>query len=298
MSEQYVTFYQIAKEIAEEEGRSFVQGGEVTDQGAFDSYRATRRRSLIEVLKKTNQLEKFQPKKGEDFQIPLQDKEVIKFFVRYHAEPLNRKVRQAKVANVTGKDAKSIIEKFESSVLKNLPHAVGKEKLGTLAAITQAQSRYALDVAMVGLKEMWEKDIGNLTWRPVSKVTKETKIGKLGIPTEKELRIANDGDAAFLIYYYHHMMLEQSRTWNQLVDIIDELRTEEMCEMADIELEDNNGDERDIEDSYRDIRAVLFEARQVLFDRHIDSLKPKQEITKEKMNVVEELLKQHGKIQS
>ena len=273
MAEQFVSFYQICKEIAEEEGRDFIINGEITNPIAFNNYRTTRRRTLIELLKKINMLEKFQAKKGDDFQIPLRDKEIIKFFVRYHAEPLNKKVRQDKVENITGEDAKNIMEKFESTVMKNLPEQEGRKKEAILVALTQAQSRYAVDVTMVGLKDMWVKDIGNLTWQ------REKAGGEDGDESEeaaeKELRIANDGDAAFLIYYYHHLMLEQSRHWNKMVDIIDDLRTAEMMEMIDNEYDDDvdiQNSAIDFDDHYRDIRAVLMEAHHILFERHVESL--------------------------
>lgn len=297
MSEEYVAFYQIAKEIAEEEGLSFVSRGQIIDQNAFDNYRATQRRSLIAVLKKINKLETFQTKKGDDFQIPLREKEVIKFFVRYHAEPLNKKARQAKIAGITGEEAKSLLDKFEATVLKNSSAKDGQEDAAVLAALTQAQSRYALDVAMLGLKEMWENDIGQLTWRPADKGGTNTKRSKLGQAKEKELRIANDKDAAFLIYYYHHMLLEQSRIWNELVDLVDELRTEEMMEMVEAQTAAIDLAESNLEGNanFRDVRDVLMEARQILYERHRDRLKPRQEPTKKQQQAIEELLRQHGK---
>lgn len=297
MSEQYVTFYQIAKEIAEEEGRDFMLGGRIDDQGAFDNYRATKRRSLIEILKKINMLEKFQPKKGDDFQIPLSEKEVIKFFIRNHSEPLNKKVRQAKVENITGEDAKNFMNKFEALVLKNIPYEEWHEDAAILAAFTQVQSRYALDMAMVGLKEMWENDIGNLTWRPVSRDKDNVKLSNLGESTEKEIKIDNDGDAAFLISYYHHMMLEQSRKWNELVDIVDELRMEEKEVMInaqygdDVDLDDNR---IDFNVKYRNIWEVVMEARQIQYEMHMERLKPKKEITEEERRAVEDLLKRRS----
>lgn len=291
MSEQCVSSYQIVKEVAEEEGREFVKNGEIVDTRTFNSYKATRGRYLTAQLKKAGLLERYQVKRGDDYQIPLRDKEFVKFLVRSYAEPLHKKARAGKADKITGEDAKALVEKFEKTVLPKVPGEQGLYELSSLCGITQAQSRYALDEAKRVLQAMVERDLGDLTWRPVSKVTKDTKLGKLGKPTDKELRIGNDSDAAFLIRYYAHLMIEQSMIWNQIVDIVDELRTQEICDVADREFEDEGTGDEPIDIAFRDIRSVLFEAREILFERHIDSLAPKPEITEEQKKAVEEILK-------
>lgn len=119
---------------------------------------------------------------------------------------------------------------------------------------------------------------------------KETKIGKVGKTTDNKLRIVNDSDAAFLMYYYYHLQQQQSKFWNGIVNMVDELRNEEIieglgCETADVK-----------EYQFRDIRTVVLDAHILVNEQRIeDSLQDKNKPSPEQMRIVEELLNRHGK---
>ena len=80
-----------------------------------------------------------------------------------------------------------------------------KEKLALIESLTKANSQEALAAVMPKLKEMFENDLGTLTF-----VT-----GK-----KSSVRLYNDSDAAYMIYLYEDLMKWQSKMWNLIVDIV------------------------------------------------------------------------------
>jgi len=163
-SGEHVSFYELVKEIAEEEGLSFVSGGIVKDVDAFESYRATRLRYFKEVLKKLGRLETFQTKKGEPYQIPLQAKEPIKFLVRNFSEPLNRKIRQGKEDSITVKEIESFNERSQTTGFSQLTDEEKKEKTALIASLTQMASQKAFATVNSSLEKMWQDDLRSLSY--------------------------------------------------------------------------------------------------------------------------------------
>lgn len=315
MSEETVSFYQIAKELAEEEQISvevydaerevhkiirLVVDGKVQDQSKFDTYRKKRQEYIEEIFKKAKVLKKYKvvivnettQKKETEFRIPVLQKEYVKFLLRQYTSAVSRKIRKDKIGKITTEEVKQEVDSIHEFIDKHVPEVDREKELVTAYVLTELQSRTAFDEVETGLLKLMGDDLSQVKVRPVGEGLKETKVGEVADEKglDKELRIGNDSDAAFLMYYYYHLLQQQSKFWNEIVDMVDELRTEEIVEMGEAA-----GDVQKYQ--FHDIRSVVLKAHLLVVEQRMeDSLKDKNKPSLEQLKKVEEFLKSYGKI--
>lgn len=322
MSEETVSFYQIAKELAEEEQIivevydvereiykkvRLVVDGKISKkpngkeiQAKFDAYRKKRQEYIEEIFKKAKVLKKYKvvivnettQKKETEFRIPVSQKEYVKFLLRQYTSAVSRKIRKDKIGKITTEEVKQEVDSIHEFIEKHVPEVEREKELVTAYVLTELQSRTAFDEVETGLLKLMGDDLSQVKVRPVDEGLKETKVGEVADEKglDKELRIGNDSDAAFLMYYYYHLLQQQSKFWNEIVDMVDELRTEEIVEM-----EEAAGDVQKYQ--FRDIRSVVLKAHLLVIEQRMDdSLKDKNKPSLEQLKKVEEILKSYGKI--
>lgn len=314
MSEETVSFYQIAKELAEEEQVSvevydaerevkkiirLVVDGKVQDQSKFDTYRKKRQEYIEEIFKKAGVLKKYKvsvinettKKKETEFRIPMSQKEYVKFLLRQYTSAVSRKIRKDKIDKITTEEVKQEVDSIHEFIDEHVPEVDREKELVTAYVLTQLQSRTAFDEVETGLLKLMGDDLSQVKVRSVSEGLKDTKAGEIAEEKgmDKELRIGNDSDAAFLMYYYYHLLQQQSKFWNEIVDMVDELRTEEIVEM-----EEAAGDGQKYQ--FRDIRSVVLKAHLLVIEQRMeDSLKDRNKPSPQQLKKVEEFLKNYGK---
>ena len=313
MSKETVSFYQIAKEFAEEEQVlvdvydaerevkkkiRLVIDGKIQDQSKFDNYRKKRQDYVEEIFIKAGVLEKYKismvnettKRKENEFCIPILQKEYVKFLLRQYTSAVSKKIRNDKIDKITTDEVKETVDSIQKFVKKYVPEADREKEMVTAHVLTQLQSRTAFDEVETGLLKLMGDDLSQVKVRKSSENIKDVKAEKCEAENgvDKELRIGNDSDAAFLIYYYYHLLHKQSKFWNELVDMVDELRTEEIAEM-----EDSGGDGQY---QFRDIRSVVLEAHMLVTQQRLEkSLRDKNKPTPEQLKKVEEFIKNYEK---
>ena len=294
MPKGVISFYQIAKELAEED-KVTVEGydakkskiisiplvvrGKIQDKEKFELYRKKRQEYLIEILQKASLFDTFKPDANKKFQIPVSQKESIKFLLRHYASPVSRKIRKNKIDQITTAEVKITVAKLQEFINKNMSGPLQDKETETAYALSELQSRTAFDEVETGLLKLMEDDLSNVKAKPVSIVERGTKINRKGKDLDKKLRIANDSDAAYLMYVYYKMLRQQSMLWNEIVDEIVEIRNEEIMEIltpgdktdspvhdCEEEVDDTSSDGS----KYRDIREVLEDAQIRILERRLE----------------------------
>lgn len=273
-ADPHVSLYQIIKEIAKEEGQSFVTDDKITNLEEFDSYRTKQRRYFTKVMEELNLLDKFQTEKGGDYKIPYKNKESIKFLVKSFPQPLNRKVRQGKESRITTKDIDSFIKDVKAKGFLKLTEEDRAKKLDFISSLTQASSQNALKEVIDAIQEMYKKDLGTLTF--VS--------GK-----NESVRLYNDCDAAYMIYLYEELMQQQSKVWNRIVNLVEDLRNFETSEAL--------ADGKELY-PFRNIHELLDEALEILREEEKKKTEPKKELPPEQLETIREFIEQTRKNRS
>lgn len=305
MAEECVSLYHIIRELAEEDkaeadGELLVVDGKIIDEVKFVTYYKKRKDHIKETLQKANLLEIFlvakkskkdSSKEITNYCIPISQKEGIKQLLRLYAEPVSRKIRKNKIDTIKTEEIKNLLEKLNVYINKYLPESRKAREKENGYVITQFQSRVAFDEVEICLLKLIGNDLSNIKAQPIpeSEITKDTKIGKNGEILDKEARIWNDSDAAYLMYYYYYLLSEQSKIWNQIVDTVAELRFEECSEM--MISSEKSGDIASREYQFRDIRDVVQEAKMLMFDKHVEKITEDKQTTEEQLSGVENLLK-------
>ncbi len=294
MPKDVISFYQIAKELAEEdkvavEGSDtkkskvifipLVVNGKIQDKDQFDLYRKKRQEYLIEILQKADLFDTFKPEQDKKFQIPVSQKESIKFLLRHYTSPVSRKIRKNKIDRITTAEVKITVANLQDFINKNMSVPLRDKETATAYALSELQSRTAFDEVETGLLKLMEDDLSNVKSKPVSLVDRGTQIHRKGKALDKKLRIANDSDAAYLMYVYYKMLQQQSMLWNEIVDEIVEIRSEEIIEMLTLG-DKTDSHAHDCEEAvdeassdsrkYRDIREVLEDAQMRIIERRLE----------------------------
>lgn len=306
MAEESVSLYHIIRELAEEDkaeadGGQLVVDGKIIDEVKFVTYYKKRKDYIKEILQKANLLEIFtvarKSKKDSNkditnYCIPISQKEGIKQLLRLYTEAVSRKIRKNKIDTIKTEEIKNLLEKLNVYINKYVPESRKAREKENAYVITQFQSRVAFDEVEICLLKLIGDDLSNIKVQPIpeSEVTKDTKIGKNGVILDKEGRIWNDSDAAYLMYYYYYLLSEQSKIWNQIVDTVAELRFEECAEMMSYSVKREEVVSHEYQ--FRDIRDVVQEAKMLIFERHAEKITEEDKQTsEEQLNVVKNLLK-------
>lgn len=300
MEKEYDSLYQIIKEFAEEEkavakdsARPLVVDGKIMDQVKFETYRRVRQKYLVEIFEIAGFLEQFKfitssntgsSQKEVEYRIPKAQKVYVKFLLRQYSSAVSKAIRKNKLDEIKTEKVQEIFDELEKIINEHVPDADHEKELVNAYAITQLQSRTAFDKVEIGLLKLMGDDLSQIKLRPVSEISKDTRLSKSGEVLDKELRIGNDSDAAFLMYYYYHLLQRQSEIWNQIVDKVAELRFEEITENLE-----NEGISPEC--AFRDIRAVVFEAKMRVHEERMDHLKKYNKPIDKQLEIVKKRLK-------
>ncbi len=304
MSEKTVSFYQIAKELAEEEQATkkkynpereieeeirLVIDGKIQDEALFKGYYVTRQRYLEKVFEKAGVLGEYKvttisKNKGtqeKEFRIPLTQKECVKFLLRQYTKALSRKIRNNTIDSLKMEEAKDFVVSLKKEYIdKHVLEAERERELVNSYVLTELQSRTAFDRVEAMLLRLMNDDLHQIKLRSIPNSTK-------GLSPDEELRIINDSDAAFLMYYYYHLLEKQSEYWNNVVDMVSELRFGEIEEKLKHPKDDSGSD-----DGFRDICSVMYKAQILVKQQYQDKKIAKHKMSSEKrMKLVEDILK-------
>lgn len=104
MSKEYVSFYQIAKEMALEEGLSYPEYVNLSKEdkrrdeweNKFKNYRDAKLEYFTEILKNQGVNPDIKYKVNGEFQIPIEDKDSIKLSIREYTSQYYKKFRKGK----------------------------------------------------------------------------------------------------------------------------------------------------------------------------------------------------------
>jgi len=280
--------------------KRLVLEGKILNPIQFDTYRKKRQEYLQEVLEKAGLIEKFRPDPDKGFQIPLSQKEDIKFLLRQYASPVSRKIRKNKSKEITTAEAAATNAAILDFIHQKKPSSIHAKETATAYALSELQSREAFDEVEKILLKLIADDLSQVKSKPVSLTGPKTKLSARDAFVGKKLRIANDSDAAYLMYFYYSMLRQQSTLWNEIVDEVAELRNEEVLEILtphDNDSYDQESIENETEPSpenyrFRDIKEVIIDAQLRVFQNRVEKSRLRDpDLSPEEIKVVEDLLK-------
>lgn len=301
---EYVSFYRLVKEMAEEEGQEFskyneMEKGDKKDEleEKFRSYKKSKLDYFKDILRTNGLNYEKKYKVGEEYQIPIEEKEAIKFMIWNSTSKYYKKVRKGREPKF--EDIKEIVEKAEkyigkrykgaeaSKQLKSIYRVTGlKTKLrregiydDSLKMIKSSISRILVYEDNVSLKDIWktnqslskfkesDKEIDYIYKNTYS--TKNKKVKFLG--KNEKVRFLSEDDCIILENAYREMISILDKEWNRLADLVEEQRHLET-------------DEEEIITPKRSAQ-VLYEAIELLI---IEKKKSGANIKEDSRNVIQE----------
>lgn len=316
LSKEYVSFYQIAKEMALEEGFSYPEYVNLSKEdkrrdeweNKFKNYRDTKLEYFTEILKNQGVNPDIKYKVNGEFQIPIEDKESIKLLIREYTSQYYKKFRKGKNPEI--EDIEDLVKKAEEVINNNFKGEEVEKQLDSLYGTTEYHSRKASKEVYDRVTEMINKSINNIkidkdkidvkktmesnkklaSFKSIDDILSNTKYDKLAdIP---KMRFLNDSDAEFLILFYEQMLTTATQRWNRLADIFSELRDEEIqdaaFEMLELsgDVENTNG----LNKRYKEPAAVLKESLKILNEELTEQPKVK-ELTEEEIKKLGDIIK-------
>jgi len=320
LGKEYVSFYQIAKEMALEEGLPYPDYVKLNREdprreeweNKFTNYRKGKTDYFKEILENQGVNPDIKYKVNGEFQIPIEDKDIIKFLIREYTSPYYKKFRNGEKADIKEfKEIEDIINKGKEFICRNFKGEEAEKQLASLYRVTEYYSRKSSKEVYDRITKMIEKSINNI------KVDKEKINDKKSIESNKKLasfknvddilnkikyeKLINihrriwltDKDAELLILFYEQMITNTTKTWNRLADIFNELRdvetdyedTEDEFFELDVNIEDTSGPIKRLEEPV----AVLKKSLKILNEELTEEPKVKERIEEE---ITEEVMKE------
>jgi hypothetical protein len=296
VNKKYVSFYQLAKEMALEKGlqcpnyvnlsKEDTRRSEWENQ--FKNYRDTKQKYFVEILKNQGINPEIKYKVNGEFQIPVVEKESIKLLIKEYTSKYYRKLKNGKDIDV--EDIEELVKKAERVIQSNFKGEEVERQLDALYGATEYNSRKASNEAYNRVTKMIYKSMDNL------KIDKDKIDFKQTIESNKKLaslrsvedmiskahydesivipkaRNLNDSDAECLILFYEQMLTTATEKWNKIADIFSELRDEEI--QADafqiVEFEEALGDGYEYSKNHREPEIILKESIKIMNDELIE----------------------------
>lgn len=312
MGKEYVSFYQIAKEMALEDGLQYPNyvdlDKEDTRKGEweakFKNYRETKQEYFENILKNQGVNPKIKYKVNGEYQIPVQEKESIKLLIRQYTSKYYKKLRNGK--ELEFEDIEDVVKKAEEVINSNFKGDDAEKQLASLYGATEYHSRKASKEVYDRVTEMIRKSINNVKMEKVNdkhiidnnkKLAKFNSIEEIvssakydkSIDTPK-MRTLNDNDADILIRFYEQMLIAATEKWNRLADIFSELRDEEIQDSAFAVLELDIEDTSWLSKGYRQSKNILKESLKILNEELTEQPKIK-ELSEEEKKKLEDIIK-------
>jgi hypothetical protein len=261
MSREYITLYQIVKEMFLEDFPEYSninefdkadhRRGEWLDK--FNNYKSDKIKYFKEILQNQGVNPDIKYKNNGDFQIPLDEKEAIKLLIKEYTSSYYKKLRKGEIPDF--KATEEIVNKGEKLIYSNFEGNEAEKQVASLHRATQYYSKKASKEVLERLTELISKSINNVKMemekingkeiiknnkKIASYKSKDDEVNdykeSADIPKMKH-RVLLDEDVACLIYYYEEILTNATKEWNKIADIYDELRGLEVEDAIDLENE-------------------------------------------------------------
>lgn len=266
MNKEYVSFYELSKEIAKEEEKDFYDYKKIKDkvkhdkyERQFENYRKQKQKYFENILKNQGVNPDRKYKKEGKFQIPVDEKEAIKILIKTYTSKYYKDLRNGKRPQF--EIIESLLEEIKRYIEKNFRPAEAKEQLEIIYSVVEYNSKKAGKKIYDNATKMIKKSIDNI------KIEEDKVDRKTALKHERELsefadlgdffssetykqweetlkdndiprmRLLTDVDAKKLLCYYGKMLRDTTKRFNRIADIYSDLREEEIEEMAAVEIE-------------------------------------------------------------
>ena len=229
MKDKYISFYELSREMMEEDKKEGYDYKNEKDEAKkrelerkFQNYRKTKLEYFKEIFK-----DKY--KKGKTYSIPIEEKEIVKMAIRGYTSKYYNDVRNMKIPKFEDViDYKNMME--EAIEKSNMNVEKKEEYISEFYGIFQLESKRASIDAYKDITEIIKENIENIKINPI-----EVDGG-----LKYKIRNLNDYDAKLLIMYYRRLVINITSQWNELCDIVSELRMENILDISDEQLEFDN----------------------------------------------------------
>lgn len=268
---KYLTFYELAKEMAKEEGKDFAeytksQNGRRKSylEDEFQNYRKGKQRYFEDILKNSG-INKNKFKENGHYQIPIEEKEEIKCLIRMYTSPYYKKVRKGEFTTL--EDKKEMIEAIKKVLSENYKGKELEENLRILYTLTSYNSHKVGEKVITNVTQLVKRTIKNVISkedmdpqeilnkkreRAEQEVTEEVKVPDEMYDFDKfefsqytpKCRDLNEDEAVRLIILYKKMINNVTNNWNDIADTYVDLKEEVMDEIV-WELSENEDKKRE-----------------------------------------------------
>lgn len=219
MKKEYISLSELTREIMIEKNPEIKNKEEFINNGVKD-YSKRMSEYLNDIY---GDRFRYKSDKGKYYyKIPIAQKEIVKMTLKEYTSKYYKAVRNGTIPKVDFlQDYK---EKAEIAIENSdgLSQNDKRMQLAEFLAITEYNSKVSANDIAENINTLVSNNLGSV------KVKKD----------KKNRLLLNDYDAKLLILYYEKIIKAQTEKWNQLVDIVSELRFEDIAEDA----ENNNYD--------------------------------------------------------
>lgn len=255
MTNEYISFYEIAKEMVIEEGLNYINTytGELSkDYGdEFRDYRKRKQKYFENILKIQGINPSIKYKSSGKFKIPIEEKEVIKLILREYTNAHIYKLRQKGISTI--EDVEEIVKEAEKVIKENYIGIELANQLSILYGVLEYHSKKTgkevyeritkliynainnikIDKEKISPEKVLEDNESRASYDSLDKLLEELDTSDL--TDNPKYRFMNDYDAEFLIKYLEIILTFTVESWNKLVDTYSELR-EENIEKISLEM--------------------------------------------------------------
>ncbi len=313
MSKEYITFYQIAKELYREkalqEGLQYKDYNELANddpnkaeaENKFRNFRKQMQEYFEHIFKNLGINPKLKYKVGIEYQIPFKEKEIIKLLIRQYSGAVNKKIRRGEKPDV--KDIEIFLNEAKSVIEANYEDEELEKQMGILYAVTEYNSKKAAKEVIDRLNELIKSNIdcvkideSNFDSKQVlannRKIASSKKFENLtnifnheSLLNNPKIRSLDDSDAEYLILLYEQILIGATSQWNRIADIYSEIRDEEIEEA----LSEDISSEKDNEKRYKEPGLLASESIKQMYEELESEIKHKK-ITEEEIKKFDEIM--------
>jgi hypothetical protein len=284
LSNEYISFYEIAKEMILEENLNYINTHTGKLRKEFDeefrSYRKSRQKNFENILKIQGINPKIKYKSSGEFKIPIEEKEIIKLILREYSNAHIFKLRNKGISTI--EDVEKIVKEAEKVIMENYKGIELANQLSILYGVLEYHSKKTgkevyeritkliynaidnikIDKEKINPKKVLEDNKNRASYDSYDKLLEELETSDL--TDNPKYRFMNDYDAEFLIKYLEIILTFTVESWNKLVDTYSELR-EENIEKISLEMIGLNND-NDIQEIYASPLKIFESAMEILYN--------------------------------
>lgn len=275
-----ISFYELSRELMKEDGKEGYDYKNENNESKkrelekkFENYRKTKLEYFKEIFG-----DKYQD--GKNYSIPIEEKEIVKMAIRGYTSKYYNNVRNRKIPS------------FEDTInyVKRMEEAIEKSDMDE-----EKRDEYVLD--LYGTLELESKKASIDVYNDITEIIKENieniKVKQVEVNgvLEDRIRDLNDYDAKLLIMYYKKLVINITSQWNELCDIVSELRMEDILNVSDEQLEFDD-DIVCLNNKVKKSIDIIKEAINIFNeDNKLDELKKLTIEEKKKLSKISELFK-------